>query len=58
MQTIGVRELKANLSRCLRRVQAGARLGLDTATPCPTLSWLGMTGHGLDSFVFEVAFAF
>ncbi len=26
MQTIGVRELKANLSACLRRVRAGERL--------------------------------
>ena len=26
MQTVGIRELKANLSACLRRVQSGERL--------------------------------
>ncbi len=50
MQTVGVRELKANLSRCLRRVQAGERLtvtdrGRAVATlapvePVTSLNWV------------------
>jgi prevent-host-death family protein len=49
MQTIGVRELKANLSACLRRVQAGQRVtvtdrgraiaALVPAEPAPALEW-------------------
>jgi prevent-host-death family protein len=47
--TIGIRELKAQLSKCLRRVQAGERLtvtdrgrAIATLTPveaAPTLDW-------------------
>jgi len=49
MQTIGVRELKANLSACLRRVKAGQRVTvtdrgraiatLVPADPVPELEW-------------------
>jgi prevent-host-death family protein len=49
MQTVGVRELKARLSECLRRVRAGERLtvtdrgrAIATLAPVartPTLDW-------------------
>jgi prevent-host-death family protein len=49
MQVVGVRELKANLSAYLRRVQAGQRVtvtdrgraiaALVPAEPAPTLAW-------------------
>ena len=49
MQVVGVRELKANLSAYLRRVQAGQRVtvtdrgravaALVPAEPAPTLEW-------------------
>jgi prevent-host-death family protein len=49
MQTVGVRELKTHLSRCLRRVQAGERLTvtdrgraiatLAPVTPAKSLDW-------------------
>jgi prevent-host-death family protein len=49
MQVVGVRELKANLSAYLRRVQAGERVtvtdrgrviaALVPAEPAPTLEW-------------------
>ena len=39
METVGVRDLKANLSRHLRRVRAGARLVVtDRGTPLATLA--------------------
>jgi prevent-host-death family protein len=49
METIGVRELKNNLSRVLKRIQAGARIAvtdrgkpiaiLGPAEPPPDLAW-------------------
>jgi len=39
METVGVRDLKANLSRHLRRVRAGARLVVtDRGKPLATLA--------------------
>ena len=48
MQTVGVRELKARLSACLRRVQAGERLtvtdrgrAIATLSPvAPAVDWV------------------